>query len=115
MITDARRRRVAGAALSLALWSCLPGDSLDRSLPASRAEQDKVAETLPEPQRNHFQIYLTEIEPAARGARLPTVREAIAAGRRRAEDQVREISGMRAMLQNSTGSAGTNGRPPPSK
>lgn len=101
-MTLSARRWIAVTGTALAVGSCSPDDPLDRALPIKRIEQDRIAETLPEPQRNHYRIYLSELRPRAGAFDLPTVREAIDAGRRRAEDQVREMTGMRAMLENHT-------------
>ena len=102
MIWRARRWSIAYAVL--ALCSCSRADPLDRPLPADRTAQDAIAVTLPEPQRNHYRIYLREIRLPAGSGVVPTVRQAIDAGRQRAADEVREMSDMRARLSNTTGS-----------
>lgn len=107
-MTAAWRHVSAALVAASALWSCSPGDPLDRTLPVDRIGQDGIADTLPEPQRNHFRIYLAGLRSSADSAELPTIREAIAVGRQRAANEAREVSDMRAMLENSTGSAGKN-------
>ena len=93
------RAGLALLTMTCGLLACSPTDPVDRSAPSDPAAQRQLAQTLAEPARSHYLLYLDRMRrspPAA--SRTVTVRQAVDLGRSEAATKIDEVATMRDML-----------------